>query len=125
MALLRGKLLAGALFSGLLFGPHQVEEQVIGGGYNQVSWFLQYEAKRAEYLRAKPTEKVEVLAPVSREAQEIAPEQPAIIAVSYKPIKTSPPISKEDIASIMKDARLEAERMEEELIVALLMEFMA
>ena len=124
MALLRGRLLAGALFAGLLFGPQQAEEQVIGSG-EQLSWFLQYEAKRAEYLRAKPTEKVEVLAPVSREAQEIAPEQPAIIAVSYKPIKTSPPISKEDIASIMKEARLEAERMEEELIVALLMEFMA
>lgn len=122
MALLRGKLLAGALFAGLLFGPQQAEEQVIGSG-NQVSWFLQYEAQRAEYLRAKPVEFV------SRETQVEAPKEsepiPAKIAVTYKPIQTTPPISKEEIASIMKEARIEAERMEEELIVALLMEFMS
>ena len=123
MALLRGRLLAGALFAGLLFGPQQAEEQVIGSG-NQVSWFLQYEAQRAEYLRTKPVEFV------SRETEHVETKaepiaQPANIAVSYKPIITSPPISKEEIASIMKEARLEAERAEEELIVALLMEFMA
>jgi hypothetical protein len=111
--MLRGKLLAGALFAGVLFGP-QSQEQAQGGGYAEqpIGWYWQYEQQRQAYL-AQSTEQIESVPAIDLDVEPVSYSIP--FRVSYEPVRYEP-ISIAARQPLVMPVDLASKREEEDMI---------
>jgi len=82
MALLRGRLLAGALFAGLLFGPQPTEAIELGSGSHRKATEEElWKNLQQPYVFKPKTEEIEIVEKVFLPSSEVTPDEVASIAM--------------------------------------------